>query len=53
MAIIHVEVSNDSPLEKVHNLINQIEKNISDKVGLSLGIHANPVVPPNANKVFN
>jgi len=43
MATIHAEVPNDSNLEKVHETIDKIERDVFHEMGISLVIHMDPV----------
>lgn len=43
MATIHAEVPNDINIEKMHEIIDRIERDILDKMGIFLVIHMDPV----------
>ena len=43
MATIHVEVSSDSSLEEIHEIIDQIEKEVEKIMGIHLVIHVDPI----------
>lgn len=43
MATIHVEVANNSNLEQIHEVIDQIERDVLREMGIFLVIHMDPV----------
>lgn len=43
MATIHAEVPNDVNFEKIHEIIDRIERDILEKMGIFLVIHMDPV----------
>lgn len=43
MATIHVEVPNDAELEKAHEIVDLIEKEVLEDLGIFLVIHIDPV----------
>ena len=43
MATIHAEIANDTELEKAHGIIDQIEQDALEKLGILLVIHIDPV----------
>lgn len=51
MATIHVEVPNDSDMEKIHETIDNIERDIFKEMGISLVIHMDPVEMKDKNIV--
>lgn len=42
-AVIHVEVSGDENINKSHEMVDRIEKEVSEKLGINLTIHMDPV----------
>lgn len=43
MAIIHAEVPNDVPIDVSHEIIDRIEREAMEQLGISLTIHMDPV----------
>ncbi|HWT74067.1 MAG TPA: cation diffusion facilitator family transporter [Mobilitalea sp.] len=43
LATIHAEVPNDLDFEKAHEIIDQIEKDVKDKLDIFLVIHTDPI----------
>ena len=43
MATLHAEVSNDSDLQEIHDVIEQIERQVFKDTGISIVIHIDPV----------
>jgi len=43
MATIHAEVSNDCDIEKIHETIDQIERDVVRELGIFLVIHMDPI----------
>jgi len=43
MATIHTEVDNDSDLQVIHDVIDEIEKKVFKETGISIVIHIDPV----------
>lgn len=52
MATIHAEVSNEANIEKIHDVIDQIERDIFSELGIFLVIHTDPL-ETNNNKIIN
>lgn len=53
MGTIHVEVSNDSNIEKVHDTIDMIERDILKELGIFLVIHMDPIETNNEDVLAN
>ena len=49
MATIHAEVPNDAKMEEIHEVIDQIERDILQEMGIFLVIHMDPVEVNDAN----
>ena len=49
MATIHAEVPNDAKMEDIHEVIDQIERDILQEMGIFLVIHMDPVEMNDAN----
>ena len=43
MASIHAEVPNDADIEEAHELIDRIERDAVDELGILLVIHMDPI----------
>jgi len=52
MATIHAEVSNEAKIEKIHDVIDQIERDVLAQLGIFLVIHTDPL-ETNNNKIIN
>ena len=50
MAIIHAEVPNDVPIDVSHEIIDRIEREAMEQLGISLTIHMDPVGRPHRRK---
>lgn len=50
MATIHVEVSNKMSIDQAHDIIDKIEREVKNKLGITLVIHVDPI-PVNDNRV--
>ena len=48
MASIHAEVPNDAGIEQAHELIDRIERDAAEKLGMLLVIHMDPIEMKNA-----
>lgn len=48
MASLHAEVPADSLLVEIHDVIDQAEQEIQQKLGLPITIHMDPTLPPDA-----
>lgn len=52
MASIHAEVSNESDIETSHEIIDQIERDALDKLGILLVIHMDPIETKNEHVLY-